>query len=74
MTEDRIRVSFMLNYPHANENCSRLPHREGSSCQLPGIAVEIIQLIASYLNLTIDVIKVSPYISGKCYREYFKNL
>jgi hypothetical protein len=47
----------MLDYPFANRNCSQPHFRVGSSCVIPGMAVEILKLITTYLNLTIDVIK-----------------
>jgi hypothetical protein len=64
MSEDRIGVSFMLNYPFTNANCSKVPHfRVGYTCFMPGMAVELLNLITAYLNLTIDVVKVTPPVS-----------
>jgi hypothetical protein len=55
----------MLDYPHLNDNCSKAPHlRVGSSCNMPGLAVEILNLLTTYLNLTIDIVKVTPYVPG----------
>ncbi|KAI6180140.1 hypothetical protein M3Y98_00687300 [Aphelenchoides besseyi] len=55
-----IRVVWMDYYPMAAgfENCPRLPtYRESYRCILPGMAVEIIKLIADFLNMTIvDVV------------------
>jgi hypothetical protein len=31
---------------------------------MPGMAMEILTLITTYLNLTIDVVKVTPYAFG----------
>jgi hypothetical protein len=76
MSEDRIRVSFMPNYPAVTANCSIIPHfRVGSTCIMPGMAIEILNLITSYLNLTIDVVKVIPYTSkwDNLYTEILEN-
>ncbi|KAI6172409.1 hypothetical protein M3Y98_00969800 [Aphelenchoides besseyi] len=70
-----IRVSFMKAYPFFNENCTHPPHyRIGKTC-LSGIAVEIIGLIASHLNLTIDVVRVSDRVPGwiNAFDELYKN-
>ena len=65
MSNDRIRISFVDYYPFVNGNCSRIPHfRVGSSCPMPGFAVEIIALLTNYLNLTVDVAKVGPNVEG----------
>src|ERR1700733_2202076 len=70
MSNDRIRISFAEAYPWANVNCSRIPHfRVGSSCPMPGMAVEIIGLLTNYLNLTVDVAKVGP--SQEDYKYFF---
>jgi hypothetical protein len=59
----------MLTYPFVNPECSsHIPRlRVGSSCQRPGMAIEILNLITAYLNLTIDVVKVGI----KCDRYVF---
>lgn len=60
MAENRIRISFMPNYPFVNPKCPHMPHfRASSYCQMPGFAAEILYLLTTYLNLTIDVIKVT---------------
>jgi hypothetical protein len=65
MSNNRIRISFMKDYPYVNKNCSRIPHfRVGSSCPMPGMAVEIIALLTNYLNLTVDVAKVRSHVNG----------
>ncbi|KAI6204529.1 hypothetical protein M3Y94_00685000 [Aphelenchoides besseyi] len=55
-----IRVVWMDYYPMATgaKYCPKLPtYRESYRCILPGMAVEIIKLIADFLNLTIvDVV------------------
>lgn len=65
MPSDQIRVSYMISYPFVNGNCSHIPRlRIGSSCLRPGMAIEILNLITTYLNLTINVVKVIPNVKG----------
>lgn len=75
MAEDRIRVSFMLNYPFVNPKCSHVPHfRVGPKCSLPGLTVEILQLLTTYLNLTIETVKVIETSEGyKAFDEVHNN-
>jgi hypothetical protein len=76
MSQDRLRVSFMLNYPYVNKTCSNPPHfRVGSTCSMPGMVVEFLNFITTYLNLTIDVVKVIPYTSDwkPLYNEILEN-
>ena len=66
----------MEEYPFVNGNCSRIPHfRVGSSCPMPGMAIEIINLLTNYLNLTVDVAKVGPRIAGwiNAFDEVYNN-
>jgi hypothetical protein len=59
MPNNRIRLSLVEYYPFVNMDCPRFPTFHVSpGCQRPGIAIEIIKLLTSYLNLTIDVTKV----------------
>jgi hypothetical protein len=39
---------------------------------MPGMAVEILSLITTYLNLTIDVVKVTPYMLG--WNNFYKEV
>lgn len=65
MSAERIRISYMITYPFVNENCSHIPRlRVGSTCEMPGLTIEILNLITAYLNLTIDVVKVIPHVKG----------
>jgi hypothetical protein len=67
-----IRVLFTGPYPFVNQNCSHIPHlRIGKNCPRPGFSVELIVLIANYLNLTIDVI---GYHLNDDDDEYFNHL
>ncbi|KAI6219063.1 hypothetical protein M3Y95_01127100 [Aphelenchoides besseyi] len=57
-----IRVSYMKDFPFFNAKCSHVNHRVGSTCQFPGMTSEILNLIVTYLNLTMEVVKVSPFV------------
>lgn len=50
----------MATYPFVNGDCSNIPrYRSGRSCQMPGLANELLMLITTYLNITINVVKTS---------------
>jgi hypothetical protein len=53
-------VIFVGSDPYINWNCSHVPHlRIGANCPTPGFSVELLMLLANYLNLTISVFGVS---------------
>jgi hypothetical protein len=64
MAENQIRVSFMITAPFLNENCSGIHYRPGPICESPGVAVELLYLITTYLNLTINKVKVIEHVTG----------
>lgn len=56
MSNNRLRVFFVGPYPYINSDCAHVPHlRVEKNCPRPGFSVELIVLLANYLNLTIDV-------------------
>ena len=76
MSNDRIRISFMEGYPMVNGNCPRVPNFHVSpGCPMPGMATEIIILLTTYLNLTIDVTKVGHMAPGwvNAFDEVYNN-
>ncbi|KAI6231707.1 hypothetical protein M3Y95_00410100 [Aphelenchoides besseyi] len=70
----RLRLSLMKDYPFMNPNCT-LHFRIGSTCENRGLAIEIVHLIANYLNLTVDVVRVSEYVPGwtNTFNEVYEN-
>ncbi|KAI6231706.1 hypothetical protein M3Y95_00410000 [Aphelenchoides besseyi] len=71
-----LRVSFMNEYPYINKNCSKSVHwRVGTTCLMPGLTVELLSLIADYLNLNIEVVKVIPRVPAwkNVFNEVYRN-
>lgn len=76
MSGGTIRILFEESPVLVNENCSRIPHfRVGSSCQMPGLFVEIIALMIEYLNLTVVIPKITKEDSNYnyIYDELYNN-
>ncbi|KAI6184984.1 hypothetical protein M3Y97_00655500 [Aphelenchoides bicaudatus] len=54
--QKKLRVAFFRYYPMVNFHCLHKPTMHKSSrCPTPGLVVEILQLIAKHLNVTIEV-------------------
>jgi hypothetical protein len=53
-----LKVAFYEVYPMANGKCKIPTWHANTRCHLPGLAIEMIKLIADYLNWTVEVFPI----------------